>query len=57
MKAAFGTFHYRPPPCSQTHSGGYNNQNITFGISIEGGIAIIPIDIQYMALESQMAYL
>ena len=40
MKAAFGTFHYRPPPCSRTHSEGYNNQKITFVISIEIGIEI-----------------
>ena len=57
MKVAFGTFHYRPPPCSQTHSEGYNNQKITFVISIEGEIAIIPINIKYMALNSQMTNL
>ena len=51
MKVAFGTFHYRPPPCAQTHSGGYNNPKITFVISIESGIAIFPIDIKYMALD------
>ena len=57
MKAAFGTFHYRPLPCSRTPSEGYNNQKITFVISIESGIAILPLDIQYMALESQMTNL
>ena len=40
--------------CSETHSGGYNKHKITFVISIESGIAIIPIDITYMTLNSQM---
>ena len=44
-----GTFHYRPPPCSQTHSGGYNNQKITFVISIDSWMAILSIDKKYMA--------
>ena len=52
----FGTFHYRPPPCSQTHSGAtiirklhllsqskFNNHSF--------------IDTKYMALESPMTNL
>ena len=57
MKVAFGTFHYRPPSCSQTPSGGYNIQKITFAISIASEIAILQIDIKYMAPESQMTNL
>ena len=57
MKVAFGTFHYRSSPCSQTHSGGYNHQKITFVISIESGIAILPIEIKYMTLNTQMTNL
>ena len=43
------------PPCS--HSGGYKNQKITFVIAIESGIAIRPIYIKYMTLNSQMTNL
>ena len=57
MKVAFGTFHHRPPPCSQTHREGYINQKITFVISIESAIAILPIDIKYMTLNSQVTNL
>ena len=57
MEVEFGTFHYRPPPCSKTRSGGYNNQKITLDISIESGIAILPIDIIYITLNSQMTNL
>ena len=57
MNVAFGTFHYRPPHCSWTHSGANNNHTITLVISIESEIAILPIDIKYMALKSQMTNL
>ena len=57
MKVTFGTFHYGHPPCSQTDSEGYKNQKITFVISSESGIAMLPIDIKYMTLNSQITNL
>ena len=57
MKVAFGTFHYRPHPVLRLIAGATITKKITFVISIESGIAILPIDIKYMTLNAQMANL